>query len=84
MVRGLTCQVLDTHEMTAEAAMTGDRALLRRALLTDPICNNIADADACIAELLAAERDALPAFWFKRPRRSQQSGCSGRRRTAPV
>jgi alpha-galactosidase len=57
-------QVLDTHELTAAAAATGDRALLRRAMLTDPICNNIPDADACIADLMEAERDALPAFWF--------------------
>ena len=26
-------------------------------MLTDPICNNIPDADACIADLLAAQRD---------------------------
>ena len=57
-------QVLDTHELTAEAAATGDRAILRRAMLTDPICNNIEDADNCIAELLEAERDALPDYWF--------------------
>ncbi len=57
-------QVIDTHELTAEAAVTGDRALLRRAMLTDPICNNIADADACIAELLEAQRDVLPAYWY--------------------
>ncbi len=57
-------QIIDTHELTAEAAVTGDRAILRRALLTDPICNNIADADACIAELLDAQRDALPAYWY--------------------
>ncbi len=56
-------QVIDTHELTAEAAVTGDRAS-RRALLTDPICNNIADADACIAELLEAQRDVLPAYWY--------------------
>ena len=56
-------QYLDTHELTAEAAVTGDRALLRRAMLTDQICNNIADADGCIADLLKAERDALPAYW---------------------
>ncbi len=56
-------QVLEAHELTAEAAVTGDRAILRRAMLTDPLCNNIADADGCIAELLEAEREALPAFW---------------------
>lgn len=67
MPRGLlalTHQVLDTHELTAEAAVTGDRAVLRRAMLTDPICNNIGDADACIKDLLAAEKDALPAYWY--------------------
>jgi alpha-galactosidase len=58
-------QVLDTHALTAEAAITGDRAILRRAMLTDPICNNIGDADACIADLLAAQRDVLPGYWYK-------------------
>jgi len=68
MPRGLlamTQQVLDTHELTALAAVTGDRAILRRAMLTDPICNNIGDADECLNDLLKAERDALPAYWFK-------------------
>jgi alpha-galactosidase len=62
---GLTHQILDVHEMTAEAAVTGDRKLLRRALLCDPLCNNIADADACIADLLEAEKDILPKYWYK-------------------
>ena len=62
---GLQCQVLDAHELTALAAVTGDRAILRRAMLADPICNNIADADACMHELLNAERSVLPAYWFK-------------------
>ena len=65
-VLALQHQILDTHELTAEAAITGDRAILRRAMLTDPICNNIADADACIEDLLKAERDVLPAYWYKR------------------
>lgn len=74
MPRGLLAlqhEVLDTHELTAEAAVTGDRAVLRRAMLTDPICNNIADADACIEELLEAQRDALPAYWGKPRRRTR-------------
>jgi len=68
MPRGLLAlqqQVLDTHELTAQAAVTGDRALLRRAMLTDPICNNIPDADAVIKDLLAAQRDVLPKYWYK-------------------
>jgi alpha-galactosidase len=65
-VLGLAHQVLDTHELTAQAAVTGDRAILRRAMVTDPICNNIEDANACIRDLFEAERDGLPAFWYKR------------------
>ncbi len=65
-ILGLTQLVLDTHELTAEAAVTGDRTILRRAMLTDPIVNNIADADACIAELLETEKDALPSYWYRR------------------
>jgi alpha-galactosidase/6-phospho-beta-glucosidase family protein len=68
MPRGLlalTQEVLDTHELTALAAVTGDRTILRRAMLTDPLCNNIGDADACLGDLLKAERDVLPAYWFK-------------------
>ncbi len=69
MPRGLLAlqqQVLDAHELAADAAVTGDRAILRRAMLTDPLCNNIGDADACIRDLLRAERAALPAYWFRR------------------
>ena len=68
MPRGLlalTQQVLDTHELTALAAVTGDPRILRRAMLTDPIGNNIGDADACLTDLFKAERDVLPAYWFK-------------------
>ena len=62
-------QVLDTHELAAEAAVTGDPSVLRRAVLTDPICNNIADADACIKDMLEAEREVLPKYWYKRGKR---------------
>ena len=63
-LRGLMSQVLDTHELTAEAAVKCDRGLLRRAMLTDPLVSSIADADAMIGELLQAERQALPDCWF--------------------
>jgi alpha-galactosidase len=68
MPRGILAiqqQMIDTHELTAEAAMTGDRTILRRAMLTDPLCNNIADADACIEDLLAAEKAVLPKYWYR-------------------
>ncbi|MFB3893064.1 MAG: glycoside hydrolase family 4 [Phycisphaerae bacterium] len=58
-------QLLDTHELTAEAAATGDRAILRRAMASDPICNNISDIDGCISDFLAMQKDALPAYWRK-------------------
>lgn len=64
-VRGLTEQVLDTHELTVEAAVTCDRTILRRAMLTDPIVNSISDADAIIEDMLEAQRAALPVGWFK-------------------
>ena len=63
-LRGLQEVVLDTHELTAEAVATCNPALLRRALLTDPLVNSIADADALIKELLEAEREVLPTCWF--------------------
>lgn len=68
-ILGLQQQVLDTHELTAQAAVTGDRGLLLRAMMTDPLCNNIGDAKACIKELLEAERDALPSYWYRRSRK---------------
>lgn len=62
-LRGLWQQVLDTHELSADAAVNCDRAILRRAMLCDPIVSSIADADAIIEELLDAEKDALPDDW---------------------
>jgi alpha-galactosidase len=62
---GLQQLVLDTHELTAQAAVECDRDLLLRALCTDPIVNNIGDAKNIMEELLEAERDALAKEWFK-------------------
>lgn len=67
MPRGLRAiqeTVLDTHELTAEAVAKGDRVLLRRALLIDPLTNSIADTEAIIEELLDAERDIIPQHWY--------------------
>ena len=63
-LRGLNELVLDTHELTAEAIVKADFGLLRRALMTDPLTNSIADADAILSDLLAAERDVLPDHWY--------------------
>lgn len=67
MPRGLLALqmlVLDTHELTAEAAVTCDRRTLLRALATDPIINNLGDARNIMNELLEAEREHLPAAWW--------------------
>ena len=63
-LRGMQEVVLDTHELTAEAIVKADYGLLRRALMTDPLTNSIADADTILRELLAAQREVLPDHWY--------------------
>jgi alpha-galactosidase/6-phospho-beta-glucosidase family protein len=59
------CQhLLDEHELAVEAAITCDRTILRRAFLASMLAQSIPDVDRCVDELLAAERDYLPAAWF--------------------
>lgn len=62
-IRGLSEQVLDTHELTWEAIVEKDKAKLRRALLTDPLTNSIPDTDAVLADLIEAEKDAVETDW---------------------
>jgi alpha-galactosidase len=63
-IRGMQELVLDTHELTVEAVVECSREKLRRAMLTDPLVNSIADADQIINELLELERDILPEHWY--------------------
>lgn len=58
-LRGLQMQIHDTHELTVEAFMKRDRRLLLRALCTDPIVPSLGTARAVLADLYAAEREAL-------------------------
>ena len=62
---GLQMQVLDTHELTAEAAVTCDKHTLLKAMLTDPIVNNINDGKMIMKELLEIQKDILPGKWYK-------------------
>jgi alpha-galactosidase/6-phospho-beta-glucosidase family protein len=64
-IRGMQELILDTHELTAEAIVERSFEKLRRAMLTDPLINSIADADAIIKELLEKEKDILPAHWYE-------------------
>jgi alpha-galactosidase len=63
-LRSLQEVVLDTHELTAEAVALGDKNMLRRAFLIDPLTNSIGDTEALIKELMDAQRDAIPQHWF--------------------
>ena len=62
-LRGLWQQVLDTHELTARAAVTGDRDVLYAAFACDPLTQNLNDTKLLISELLEAEKDVLPDYW---------------------
>jgi alpha-galactosidase len=64
-LRGLWQQILDTHELSVRAAVSGNRGTLLQAFLCDPLVSSIADSKAMIGELLEAERKALPEVWFK-------------------
>jgi len=64
-LRGLWSQVLDSHQLSVEAAVSCDKNILLRAFLCDPLVSSIEDSKAMIDELLAREKDALPEKWFK-------------------
>lgn len=51
--------MLDTHELTAEAATTFDRKLVRRALATDPLVCYLDDARPIREERFAREQGGL-------------------------
>ncbi len=62
---GLQQNVLDTHELTAEAAVSCDRHTLLRAMMTDPIIHNYEDAKNIMNELLERQSDILPTEWYE-------------------
>ncbi len=64
-ILGLHMQVLDSHELTAQAAVTCDKKILLRAMMTDPLINNIGDAKMIMEELLEIEKDILPEGWYE-------------------
>lgn len=68
-LRGLQMQIHDTHELTVEAYLQKDRALLLRALATDPIVGSLATAEAVLDDLYAAEKEVLGDWVGKKPER---------------
>ena len=63
VLRSWLLRIIDTQELTLEAALTGSRQALRRALVADPLTVSIEDADHILDELLQAEKDDLPPLW---------------------
>jgi alpha-galactosidase len=63
-VLGLTQRLLDSHELTAEAAATFDRGLVLRALAADPLTVNLGDARRIMNELFEVEREHLDDRWY--------------------
>jgi len=58
-LRALQMQILDVHELTVEAIVRRDKALLARALAIDPLVNSIATANAVIDALFEQQAETL-------------------------
>lgn len=61
-VRSVVERHVAVHELTLEAALTGDRATALEAMSLDPLVPDPAVAAAVLDELLEAHRDHLPQF----------------------
>jgi 6-phospho-beta-glucosidase len=59
---GLVAHTAAYEALAAEAAVTGDREVAFRALLTHPLIGQSGLAEQLLADLLAANRQYLPAF----------------------
>jgi alpha-galactosidase/6-phospho-beta-glucosidase family protein len=57
--------VLDSHELSARAAVECDRELLYRAFVCDPLVSSLTDSRTMIDELLEREASVLPEAWGK-------------------
>lgn len=59
---GLIAQVKAFEQLTAEAAVTGDRGRALLALMANPLVTSYDQAEAVLADILATNRDQLPRF----------------------
>ncbi len=58
------CQMqIDVAELAVKAAVTGDRDLLRQALLMDPMVDDLREGEAMFHEYLEANKAYLPQFF---------------------
>jgi alpha-galactosidase/6-phospho-beta-glucosidase family protein len=58
-IRGWQMHVLDVHEITAEAAITKNPDLVRRAMVADPLTTSIEDVDTAMKELFEKQQEVL-------------------------
>jgi len=63
-VAGFTTQRILQYEVTIDAALTGDRNLVLQALLLDGYVDDVETAEKLLKDMLQAERDLLPEYWF--------------------
>ncbi|NQU11333.1 hypothetical protein HQ590_11110 [bacterium] len=63
VLRSWLLRIIDVQELTLEAALTGSRAALRRALIADPLTMSFEDADRIINDLIRTEQEDLPPVW---------------------
>jgi 6-phospho-beta-glucosidase len=64
---GLVQHVAAYERLAAEAAVTGDRELVFKALLAHPLVGQVPKAEQLTEELLAAGREHLPRFQSREP-----------------
>jgi 6-phospho-beta-glucosidase len=59
---GLTQHVAAYERLAAEAAITGDRAVVHKALVAHPLIGQVPQADELVGSLLSAGAEHLPQF----------------------
>ena len=59
---GVTQHVLNWQDVTVDAALSGDKALLYQAILASPYVHDMKAAKAIMDELLVAHADLMPQF----------------------
>ncbi len=62
-MRALVQHAKAYEQLTIEAAMTGDRQVALRALMTNPLVPDVATAEGLLAAILDEGRQHLPRFW---------------------
>lgn len=62
-IEGMMRTVKSYEKLAVEAALTGDRATLLRAMLIHPLIGDADRASACMEAMLNAQREYLPQFF---------------------